>query len=390
MILLKHDSRDKVYKNMFGQVTVLPTEYNADTSLSDDVQPIGDVRCTCFSTCDIAEDQEKREFDIQDLWQRIPSSQFGADPRDVLKEAVSNGLLPKGQKDRVKDWKSFWSALAGLKDNFENVRSAIYISGSPVMVATYWHAEWLNVPSMGIMPVGKTPMNGHAYVAEGWVEKDGQPYLIIEAWIGRKLLMGRDVFNKATSGYGMQAWVLSTAEIDQKVKVNILTKLKDSLINLILLLKQALKDKPPVDKPIEVKPVEVHNEVMKYDWSTQEKARHSTRVICDEEGLPVKDKNDLCATVGGESGWNPKQKSLKPNFDGTHDYGIIQLNEKYWIGEGKLYPNIEAIYNDPEGCIRWMCKQWKAGNKNWWYAFKNGSYKKYLNPKFDSNGKLRP
>ena len=115
-----------------------------------------------------------------------------------------------------------------------------------------------------------------------------------------------------------------------------------------------------------------------YDWDTPEKARHSVRVICDEEGLTTKDKNDLCATVGAESGWKPRQKSLKPNFDGTYDHGIIQLNEKYWIGEGKLYPNIEAVYNDPEGCIRWMCKQWKLGNKNWWYAYKNLSYKKFL------------
>lgn len=115
-----------------------------------------------------------------------------------------------------------------------------------------------------------------------------------------------------------------------------------------------------------------------YDWSTPEKARHSVRVICDEEGLLWNDKNELCATVGAESGWKPRQRSLKPNFDGTYDHGIVQLNEKYWIGEGKLYPNIEAVYNDPEGCIRWMCKQWKLGNKNWWYAFKNRSYMRFM------------
>lgn len=143
--------------------------------------------------------------------------------------------------------------------------------------------------------------------------------------------------------------------------------------------------KTPVETP---KLTQVESFTTKYKWDSPEEARHSVRVICDEEKLTIKDKNDLCATVGAESGWKPRQKSLKPNFDGTHDHGIIQLNEKYWIGKNKLYPNIEAVYNDPEGCIRWMCQQWKAGNKNWWYAYKNGSYKKYFNPKFDKDGKL--
>jgi hypothetical protein len=32
-------------------------------------------------------------------------------------------------------------------------------------------------------------------------------------------------------------------------------------------------------------------------------ARDSVRVICDEEGLTVNEKNDMCATIGGASGW---------------------------------------------------------------------------------------
>lgn len=173
---------------------------------------------------------------------------------------------------------------------------------------------------------------------------------------------------------------------------NWLIDLIKSFMSLVGLLEKKVEVIKKVDNPTEVKLDEVYNEVKetlmeKYDWSTQEKARHSVRVICDEERLSVQDKNDLCATVGGESAWLPRATG-KPNKDGTRDYGIAQLNSKYWIGEGKLYPNIEAVYNDPEGCIRWMCKQWKAGNKNWWYAFKKKSYLKYMNPKFDSKGKL--
>lgn len=126
-------------------------------------------------------------------------------------------------------------------------------------------------------------------------------------------------------------------------------------------------------------------------WDTVANAKHSVRVICDEEGLSWKDKNDLCATVGAESGWmsyyltGPKkgQPVKLENKDKTGkvwstDWGIIQLNDYYHIGEGKSFPSPQYVLDNPEACIRWMCKQWKVGNANWWIAFKSGAYKSYL------------
>lgn len=377
-IIFRTDSRDKVYQQKFGQTILLPDEINLDSTLIDDVQPIGDVKCTCYSTCDIAEDQQKREFDIDDLWARINKNQFGADPREPLGQAVSQGLLPKGQGQRVKDWKSYWSALQGSRDNFDNVRSALMMANSPVMVATYWYSEWLNIPALGVMPIGQNTLNGHAYVVEGWKQINGEPMLIVEAWVGRKMYMPRSTFNDCTKHYGMQAWVLSTSEIDARRQKTILETIKDACINVIILMKQLLLVKkteageqiiPPVSpKPPVVEP--------KYDWSTPTTSKKSVRIICDEEGLTLKEKNELCATVGAESGWK-KDAIGKPNFDGTRDYGIVQVNEKYWIGEGKLFPSKEYVLQNPEACVRWMCKEWRK-NKNWWYAYKNGSYKKFL------------
>ncbi len=114
-----------------------------------------------------------------------------------------------------------------------------------------------------------------------------------------------------------------------------------------------------------------------YLWDTPLDARHSVRLICDEEGLTVEQKNTLCATVGGESGWKPGAIG-KPNTDGTRDYGICQINTRYWIGPGKLFPTTDYVLTHPEQCIRWMCKQWKMGYRNWWIAYKNNSYKAYL------------
>ncbi len=140
--------------------------------------------------------------------------------------------------------------------------------------------------------------------------------------------------------------------------------------------------------PIETKPAELamnKEEVApvvidppnKYFWDTPASARHSVRLICDEELLTTEQKNTLCATVGGESGWIPTAVG-PPNHDGTRDYGLAQINSHYWIGEGKQFPSTDYVLTHPEECIRWMCKQWKMGYRDWWIAYKSGSYKRYL------------
>lgn len=284
MIKFKHDSRDKKFYQKFGQVIDFPNEIDFDSAQFDDVQPIGDVKCTCYTTCDIAEDQENRVFDIQDLWNRIPQSQFGAEPREVLSEAVKNGLLPQGQTERVKDWKSYWSAISGPKDYFDNVRSAMMVSQSPVGVATYWYSEWL---SPSILPVGKTTLNGHMYSIEGWKQINGEPMLIVEAWVGRKLYMSREVFNKAMSPYGMGAWVLSTSEIDERIKINFLEKIKDACINVIILLKQLIIVKSvPVEKPLSPEPQQVYNEVKESMKPKRDLIAEFCNAIAQYEGGP--------------------------------------------------------------------------------------------------------
>ena len=112
-------------------------------------------------------------------------------------------------------------------------------------------------------------------------------------------------------------------------------------------------------------------------WDTKANTRHSVRVICDEEGLTVEQKNTLCATVGAESGWLPKAIG-KPNSNGTRDWGICQINDALWIGKGKAFESTDYVLNIPEKCIRWMCHWWKKGKRNWWIAYKNSSYKAYL------------
>lgn len=116
-----------------------------------------------------------------------------------------------------------------------------------------------------------------------------------------------------------------------------------------------------------------------YLWDTQENVRHSIRVICDEEGLSVLLKDQLSATLHCESNWNPK--CVHPNtLNGkvvSTDYGLCQINDYYHIGPGKDFPSVEYVMNNPEACVRWMCRLALAGKLTLWVCYLKGMYEHY-------------
>ena len=118
-----------------------------------------------------------------------------------------------------------------------------------------------------------------------------------------------------------------------------------------------------------------------YLWNTKANTRHSIRVICDEMGLTVDQKNTLCATIQAESGFNTKAINYNYAFkkNGTKylsstDYGLCQWND-FWHGK-EITP--DHATNNPEMAVRLMCKYWLRGQMKQWCAFSNGSYKQYL------------
>jgi len=364
-IIFRTDSRDKDFKGKFGQTIHLPDEINVDSEIYDDVQPIGDVKCVAYSVCDIAEDQQKKPFDILDLWSRIPSNQFGSDPRDVLKEAVSNGLLPLGQGQRVKDWKSYWSAMAGARDVFDNVRSAVVLSNSPVMCGTYWYDSWLNVPAFGVMPMGKNPLNGHAWVVEGWKQINGEPMLIVEAWVGRKMYMPRNVFNEAMKPYGMQAWVLSTSEIEEKRQKTILEAIRDTLLNVVILMKQLLlvKKTEAGENIVVPKPQEVYNEVKE---SMKSKLNDFCLAIRDYEGKPgdLNYRNNNPGNIKGRDGKFLKFKTMEEGFEYLKAYVVrASTGEHKAYKKGCTIAEFFKVYapssdnNNPDAYAKWVAKR---------------------------------
>jgi len=141
-----------------------------------------------------------------------------------------------------------------------------------------------------------------------------------------------------------------------------------------LIQKEMPKIEPPkiIDSvPIEdIKPIEKP----KYEWDTPEKARHSFRVICDEEGLSVTDKNKLCQVLNCESGF--KINAYNDNGK-TKDWGICQYNDYWYIGQGKPIASVEEALSNPEKCVRVFISQFKKGRLKDWVCYSSGKYKNY-------------
>lgn len=141
---------------------------------------------------------------------------------------------------------------------------------------------------------------------------------------------------------------------------------------------EEVKENPVINPVPEPKPQPVP---VPYLWDTPANARHSTRVICDESGLTLSEKNLICAVIMAESGFNNHAKCINKRKDGTvssTDWGICQINDHWHIGQGKSFPSVEYVLQNPDKVVRWMIKMYKGGSLKLWTAFVNGSYKKYL------------
>ena len=129
--------------------------------------------------------------------------------------------------------------------------------------------------------------------------------------------------------------------------------------------KQTMPSAQPPPEPTELK------------WDTRENARHSVRVICDQEGLSPGQKNLMSSVIHCESGYDVN--CVHPNKSPTTgkvmstDYGICQWNDYY---HGKEISPDEALHN-PEKAVRLMCHYVLMGRINQWVCFSKSLYRQY-------------
>ncbi len=243
---IKVDSRNFNFYQKFGQIASFPKELLFDAPDKDYVQSIGDVRCTAITVCEVTTDKTRNKYDIQDIFGRIPTNESGANPKDALKAGIDYVKRIDGQKEKV--WASYWQAHTGNFDAFDNIRSAISIAQNSITMWSPWHDNWANKQ---IIPKGNNVLGYHMYSIEGWTEIDGTTYLQIEAWVGYKLYMSREVLNDVIKNIVSNTAVLSTAEINERRKKTILETIIDAYKNLVILLELLLKQKKvvPIAEP---------------------------------------------------------------------------------------------------------------------------------------------
>lgn len=108
---------------------------------------------------------------------------------------------------------------------------------------------------------------------------------------------------------------------------------------------------------------------------------HNVRVLCDLEGLSYEMKNELCATVWGESEFNThalcENHARTPSgvaYIASVDNGICQWNTHYHGAE--ITPD-QAV-NDPEMAVRLMCKYFLSGRADQWVAHSTDRYLQFM------------
>ncbi len=144
-----------------------------------------------------------------------------------------------------------------------------------------------------------------------------------------------------------------------------------------VIVPMAFINEEPITSVVPVTPT-----VPKYLWDTQANTRHSIRVICDEEGLSVYDKNVITACIQQESQFLNtavcKNKDKTTGQVWSTDWGIAQINDFYHIGPGKDFPTVAYVLDNPDAVVRYMIRMKKAGHLSMWVSFSSGAYLRYM------------
>lgn len=306
---------------------------------------------------------------------------FLSDPKNWV------GYEEKGKKHQ----KQTYLKVTGVGDDgFDTIRKVIWKwrdEKRAVLIGVQWgwtsDQKIINEPVAGI---------GHAMYVIGWKTINGIIYLIVVNSWGNNAgdngvhYISREVINKWEPLYGAFMFVDKPREdieymIQNKIKeddnwiVQFMKVLYTLITNFMVtptekvkIIRDTSKILNDIADKIEPEPI--------FKWDTPKNVRYSCRVIMDEYNLKWAEKDLLCAVIQAESGF--KTTAVNKNTNGTSDYGLVQVNTKWWIGEGKYFSSIEEVLNNPEKSVRFMVEQYKAGNLHYWCAYTNGSYKRWL------------
>lgn len=381
---------------------VFPASLLAITRLLDQGQK---PSCTAYSAVAEREAETGKQYDPEAQWQEElnflgltpDQANEGIQLDQKFQVGIKVGFTPIGGGDPTdKAAAYFWVKKAPGLDYFDSVRLAMlqlyqkYGKVIPFSIGVNWYEDWDNAPDGILTDNPHTVLGGHDTKLAGFETFNGVDYIVNQgSWgpaFGDKGIfrISRTIFNKYFGGYGVGYWSDDTTTVP--AKMNLLVVL---LQNLVVLYQRLIAKKNGFPPPTPPAPQPPAPATPTYIWDNPADARHSVRVICDEEGLTydmqygaITAKNIMCACVQVESGFKPgavhQNKDPHSGLVTSTDYGIVQINDFFHIGPGKDFPSVQYVLDNPEACVRWMAKLFKNGKANLWSSYQSGVYKKYL------------
>lgn len=317
----------------------------------------------------------------------------------ALNEPVISGLqgLEESEAQALQRKMPPWWEVKPLNGSlFKGILSALSIGGASVSFAGTWYESY-EQPVNGIVPVGEGESTGHNWVFSGQKTIGGVPYLIAESFLGANWGEGGFCFFSeaevnANRGQAFTPKESPNANIPAPVT---LATIRESLLNFLKALFNLQSNNVPILIPMQspttvtttnptVSPVQAPTSPATtfFLWDTPAHCYHNTRVLCDQMGLTIDQKNLICACIYQESEFVSQAKHENLNKDGTissTDWGICQINDYFHIAPtGTPFASIEQVLSDPAASVKYMIQCYKNGQLYMWSSYKTGAYRQWL------------
>jgi len=295
---------------------------------------------------------------------------------------VNESVLPFSED--IDSWDKYYSPKPLLRWIYEEgekwweryVLGHDWLWGTDVNVSiTYKQArlkESLTLGTVSVSVIAWQERNGKFYKNPGdidthWVQlldyKEGEWWKILDSY--------GDPFIKTLEwnyDFGIAKVFYLNPSITPAQK-NIFLRILTKIAQVLGLIQQEIAQLPPkpviipdeVDPPEPVKPI------------VPETMEEMVIRVAQEEGLSEEMKKRIYKTIQCESNFNPKAKNENKDNGGnvlSTDWGICQYNDYYYIGIGRPIPSVQFALNEPEKCVRTMCKEFKAGRASHWSCYK--------------------
>lgn len=350
--------------------------------------------CTIFGTENIQQTLERvhygksSEYDERYNYNLVEIIPPGADPHDAAesfrKDGVISGQLPMTETSeefsKPRPMPTKYVSL-GIAHPYELRHQWLWRSPRDKTTRTKLIKEYLRYGPLGVSVTAWEEENGvyvdrglqntHWTILYGWNEKGWKIY---DSYPPHKKVLSYDHNIESCKRYQL---IPNT----RKEQSNLIQQWLNLLLQWLGLIRA--KNEPQVPPRPLIEPVvtlipEPVPKPPKYLWGTKEEARHSVRVICDEEGLSVNEKNLICAVIECESGFDTKAVHKNNDARKSVDYGLCQYNSFWYIGEGKPIASVDEALNNPERCVRVMIQQFRNGRLKDWVCFSSNRYKKFI------------